>query len=217
MFSSLFLTSYCFFTAAVTAYQRTPEDVRGVPDVKTVADAFGRATAGLSKDEQTALLLFVLRLIQQPEEFNQNKSHRDKIESTLDREIAKQFPEIVNDKRIIVESEFLARAGFTKEDLSQKLRERRIFSIPEWVHKDPGEKYYAAFFVDPQYDRLSLEAVSMALRASPDERKYRFFTTPVPAFADKTPLEVLASGELECVVEAAKAFRRQTVRKVGQI
>jgi hypothetical protein len=194
-----------------------PEDISKFVDAKSVTDAFNRATNGLSKDEQTELLLFVLRLIQQPEEFNRNKVHRDKMESILDRELVKQFPEIVNTKRIIIEAEFLARAGMTKEGLSQKLRERRIFSIPEWIHKDPGEEYYPAFFIDPQYDQSLVEAVSVVLRASRGERKYRFFTTPVPALGDKTPLELLASGEFERVVEAAKAFRRRSIQKLSGI
>ncbi len=217
MISSQFLTSYSFFTAAVAAYQSMPADARRSPEVKTVAGAFDKATAGLSKHEQTALLLFMLRLIQQPEEFKQNRIHQYRIESSRDKDIAKQFPQIVNEKHIIIESEFLARAGITKEDLSQKLRERRIFSIPEWIHKDPGENYYAVFFVDPRYDRSSLEAVSMALRASPDERKYRFFTTSTPTLGNKTPLEVIAGGELERVVNAAKAFRRQTMTRLDNL
>jgi hypothetical protein len=213
MFSSQFLTSYYFFSAAAAAYQRLPEDMNNSFDAKTITDAFKRATDGLSENEQTKLLMFVLRLIQQPEEFNRNKVHREKIESKFDREIAKQFPEIINHKRIIIESEFLSRAGITKEQLSQKIRDRRIFNIPEWIHKDPGENYYPAFFVDPMYKQSSIEAVSMALRASRGERKYRFFTTPLAVFENKTPLETLASGELEIVIKAAKAFRRQTVRK----
>lgn len=217
MFSSQFLTSYSFFAAAVAAYQSMPEDARRSPEVKTVADAFNKATAGLSKHEQTALLLFMLRLIQRPGEYKQNRVHQYKIESSRDKDIAKQFPQIVNDELIITESEFLARAGITREDLSQKLRERRIFSIPEWIHKDPGEDYYAVFFVDPRYNRSSLETVSMALRASPDERKYRFFTTPAPVLGNRTPLEMLAAGELERVVAAAKAFRRRTVARLGDL
>lgn len=210
MFSSQFLALYCFFTAAVAAYRSTPEDTRNSPDVKTGADAFGRATAGLSSEEQTALLMFMLRLIQQPEEFKRNRVYQDRIESNRDKDIAKQFPQIVNEKLIIIESEFLARAGITKEDLSQMLREHRIFSIPEWIHKDLCEKYYPAFFVSPRYNRSSLEVISMALRASPGERKYRFFTTPDVELGNRSPLEALGMGELEKVVNAAKAFRRRT-------
>jgi hypothetical protein len=210
MFTNNFLTYYCFFTAAITAYRSAPQDVRNLHDEETAASAFKKATAGISKTEQTALLLFVLRLIQQPEQFSQNRDYRYKTEAALDREIAKQFPEIVNTNRIIIETEFLTRSELTKEELSQKLRERRLFNIPEWIHKDPGEEYYPAFFVDPQYDQSSLEQVSVALRAFPGERKYRFFTTPVPTFENKTPLEILASGEVERVAEIAKAFRRRT-------
>jgi hypothetical protein len=217
MFSSQFLTSYSFFLAAVAAYRHTPEEARNAPDDKTVADAFNKATAGLSKKEQAALLMFVLRLIQQPGEFNRNRYHQEKIHAALDKEIAKQFPEIVDEERIIIEADFLARAGITKEDLSRKLRERRIFRIPDWIHKDPGDEYYPAFFVDPQYVPSWLEAVSMALRASPGERKYRFFTTADPALGNKTPLEVLAVGELKRVINAAKAFRRPSVTKLGDL
>jgi len=217
MYPSQFLTFYSFFSAAVIAYLKTQEDTNSFLDTRVVADAFNRAAERLSKDEQTELLLFVLRLIQQPEEFNQNNIYRETIESRLDKDIAKQFPKIVNTRRIIIESEFLSKARLTKDELSQKLRERRIFSIPEWIHKDPGEKYYPAFFVEPLYKQSSVEAVSVALRAYPGERKYRFFTTPLEGFKGKTPLEMLATGELETVIQAAKAYRRPTVKKSTRI
>lgn len=215
MFTNTFLTYYCFFKAAITAYQSAPQDIKNLHESKTAASAFKKATAEMSKTEQTALLLFVLRLIQQPEQFSQNRDYLYKIETTLDRKIAEQFPEIVNTKRIIIESDFLTRSGLTKEELSQKIRERRLFNIPEWIHKDPGEEYYPAFFVDPHYDQSSLEQISISLRALPRERKYRFFTTPVPTFGNKTPLEILASGEVERVIEIAKAFRRRAGMPLG--
>lgn len=210
MFSPQFLTFYCFFKAAVAAYQSTPEDARNSLEGKTVADAFNKAIAGCSKKDQTALLQFLLRLIQQPEEFNQNRYHREKIESALDREIATQFREIVKDEHLIIEADFLARAGITKEDLLRKLRERRIFSIPQWIHKEEGDEYYPAFFVDSQYDISLLETVSMTLRALSGARKYRFFTSPALELEGKTPLEVLSSGKLESVVNAAKALLKRT-------
>lgn len=214
MFSSQFLSSYCVFSAAVSAYRGTPEDARNAPEDKTIADAFGKATAGMSKKEQAALLLFVLRLIQQPETFSRNKYYRENLEWALDQDLRKRISWLIEDEQVLIEAKFLARAGITSESLSQKLRERRVFSIPEWLHKDLGEEYYPAFFVDRQYDASLLETVSMALRASPGARKYRFFTTPDPALGGKTPLEVLAAGELEPVVKAAKAFRKRTVIKL---
>lgn len=214
MVSSQFLASYSFFTAAVSAYRGTPDDARSVPEEKTVADAFSKATAGMPKEEQTALLLFVLRLIQQPEQFEKNKHHRDSIEWALDLKITKQFPGAIIDNLFLIEAEFLRQAGMTKETLSQKIRERRIFAIPRWAHNEQGEEYYPAFFVDPQYDTSLLESVSMTLRASNGARKYRFFTTPDPMLASKTPLEILASGELESVTAAAKAFRKRTFIKL---
>lgn len=217
MFSSQFLDSYSFFTAAISAFRRTPDDVRAAPDEKTVADAFSKATAGMPKKEQAAVLLYALRLIQQPQQFAADKFHRESIEWALDRELAKQFPAIINDKRILIEADFLAQGRLTKESLSQKLHERRIFSIPEWVHGEQGEEYYPAFFVDPQYDASLLETVSATLRASHGARKYRFFTTPDPTLGGKTPLEVLASGDLGPVAVAAKAFRKRAVMKLDDL
>jgi hypothetical protein len=217
MFSSQFLTSYCVFSAAVSAYRGMPEETRNALEDKTVADAFSKATTGMSKKDQTALLQFVLKLIQQPEQFSQNAFQISNIEFALDRAIGNQYPEIANEKRILIEAEFLARAGITKVGLSQKLRERRIFSIPEWVHKDKGEEYYPAFFVEPHYDPTLLEAVSITLRTSSGARKYRFFTTPDPTLEGNTPLAVLATGELERVVNAAKAFRKRTVTKLDNV
>ena len=73
LFSKQFLTSYCFFSAAVTARREYSELTKGKLDAKTVADAFEKATHGMSKHEQKMLTQFALNLILLPEDYEQEE------------------------------------------------------------------------------------------------------------------------------------------------
>ncbi|WP_156117415.1 hypothetical protein [Collimonas arenae] len=57
-----------------------------------------------------------------------------------------------------------------------------------------------------------LEATSQALRDADGVRKYRFFTSLNVELDGKAPLDILAEGNLEQVVLAAKSFRKLTRR-----
>ncbi|WP_200591478.1 hypothetical protein [Noviherbaspirillum pedocola] len=186
------------------------------PDAKAVTEGFKRATSGMSKQEQTMLTQFILRLLQLPEEYEQDKKQRYYLASNLDREAAETLSKLAHENDVLSAEDFMARALITQDVLAEKLRQHRIFRLPYWARELPirGEELYPAFFVDPRYPLSSLEAVSMALRASPGERKYRFFTTPNILLENKAPLEALADGELEQVIIAAKAFRRNPVSTV---
>lgn len=190
--------------------------MRTNPENKAVADAFKKATFGMSKQEQTMLTQFLLRLLQLPEEYEQDRKQRYYSEVDLDRESAGALAKLGHCNDVLNVDEFMARAGITRDVLADKLQEHRIFKLPYWVRELPifGEELYPAFFADPRYERSSLEAVSMALRASSGERKYRFFITSNPFLENKTPLEALAGGELERVIIAAKAFRKNAISRL---
>jgi hypothetical protein len=209
MSAAQFLSSYCFFTAAVSAYQNTPENERAVPDQRAIVRAFKKATDGMSEKDQKPFIEYVQYLLQQPEDFKREEFARDFAKLWLDRELGKKGAKLIDGGGIVPVAEFIVRANTNHEVLTQKLRERRIFKMPEWVNCVWSEDYYPAFFADPRYDLALLETVSKALRADNGAAKFRFFTTPNAELENKTPLEVLAGGDLERVLAAVKTFRKR--------
>lgn len=210
MFSPQFLSSYCFFSAAVNTFQNSPEMARTVPEQKTVVNAFKKATQGMSEQDKKDFVDYMQCLLHLPKNFERDEFDRYSIEYELDRVLAKRGDCLIDEGHIILVDEFINRTGTSQDALAQKLRERRIFKMPDWVHLVWGDDYFPAFFADSRYDLDSLETVSKALRAYNGIRKYRFFTTSDPSLGNRTPLEALLNGNLELVLSAAKAFRKRS-------
>jgi hypothetical protein len=72
-----------------------------------------------------------------------------------------------------------------------------------------GEYLYPAFFAEPAYERRALEKVCKALGDLPGAAKWDFFMSPRVSLNGRTPLQALAKGALDEVLEAANAFREE--------
>jgi hypothetical protein len=69
-----------------------------------------------------------------------------------------------------------------------------------------GNTYYPAFFLDPQYERRQLEAVSKVLGDLPGAAKLQFMLTPKGSLGSLTPLQALSKGKVGDVKIAAEGF-----------
>lgn len=210
MFPTQFLSSYCIFSAAVSAFRNTPEETRLVPEQREVKNAFKKATQGMSKKDEAAFIQYVQRLFQQPKNFESDRFDRYFAEHKLDHALAKSGGSLIEEGAIIIAGDFITATGISQETLAKKLRERLIFKMPDWVYLVWGDDYFPAFFADSQYDRCSLEAVSKALRAYNGIRKYRFFTASDPNLGNRTPLEAIGYGDLGLVLTAVKVFHKRS-------
>lgn len=105
---------------------------------------------------------------------------------------------------LIKADELMDQLGWTRQALSKARKARRVFSV-----EIKGETYYPAFFVDPQYDRRQLEAVSKALGDLPGTSKLQFMLTPKGSLNSHTPLEALRMGQVASVKIAAEGFMRR--------
>lgn len=208
---SQFPRFYSVFAAAVTAFRNSAEESRSSPDAKAVAMAFKKATSGMSLEEKTQLIQFVLRSLQLPEEFEQSQDWCLIRESSLDRDVVETITTPAGSQHVIARAEFLKRAGFAQNALNEKIRQHRIFKVPKLLNHIFNGEYYPTFFVDEKYDTSSIEKVSMALSSCSGPRKYRFFTTPNALLNNQTPLEALADRKLETVITVARDFRKNTV------
>ena len=92
----------------------------------------------------------------------------------------------------------------TPPAVNDRLHAGRLFALEGAVR---GRRYPGWQFEDGVAGK-ALESVLAALRGADPWSIYRFFTTPDSALNDRVPLEVLRSGDVASVVQAAQRFAR---------
>jgi hypothetical protein len=123
----------------------------------------------------------------------------------LEQQEREQRARDIAEKRLLPGAEMQALLRVTPQALSAALKARRMFAL-----QGPSGQYaYPAFFADAAYDRPVLESVCKALGALPGASKWDFFTVPGRSLGGKSPLEALAKGKVDAVMEAAIAFREE--------
>lgn len=111
-------------------------------------------------------------------------------------------------RKLVDEGVLMGRSAFqnertiSRQALSKAQQERRLFHV-----EVDGERYFPSFFVDSRYDRAKLETVSKALGDLPGATKLHFFLHKRGSLAGATPLEAIASGGYQKVLNAAEALR----------
>lgn len=103
-------------------------------------------------------------------------------------------------------AEMASRLRLTTQALRAALRNRCLFALigPN------GEFLYPAFFAESdKYDRRVLEQVCKALGTLPAGSKWNFFTTPLLSLNGKRPLDALAKGKVDAVLDAAHALAEE--------
>lgn len=206
--SPTFLSSYSLFKSAVQTFREMPEDARSALIERDVMSAFKFATQGLPPHDEKKFLEYAQGLFRLPRTLHEDASRRRMVHWRLDLAIAKNGENLIDDGSIIFIEEFLRRTGLSEDAFAQKLKERKIFKMPSRVQFVWAKTYVPAFFADTKLDLSGLERASQALRACNGIEKYRFFTTAVSTLGNRTPLEVIAEGGIELVLDEAKLFRR---------
>lgn len=214
--SPQFLSSYGLFKSALSAFLETPEEVRSSPSERDVISAFKCATQGLPKQDEKKFLEYAQEVLRLPGKLQDATTRRRTAQWGLDLAIAKDGANLIDDGRIIFIDEFLRRTGLSTDKFAQKLKDHKIFKMPSRVELVWGKTYVPAFFADAKFDLHALEVISKALRTCNGIEKYRFFTTPVATLGDQTPLDVIAAGGAERVLQEVKTFRRGLQGLVGQ-
>lgn len=127
----------------------------------------------------------------------------DEFMTQLRRQESAQWDKEIREEKLLPGLEMSRRLGVRPQSLSAALKKKRMFAI-----KGPsGDYYYPAFFAeDKKYDRPVLERVCMALGELPAGSKWDFFITQRISLGGKSPLEALAKGKVDAVMNAAKAL-----------
>jgi len=213
--SPQFLSSYGLFKSALNAFLETPEEVRSAPSERDVISAFKCVTQGLPKQDEKKFLEYAQEVLRLPGKLQDAATRRRTAQWSLDLAIARNGANLIDDGSIIFIDEFLRRTGLSTDMFAQKLKDRKIFKMPSRVEFVWGETYVPAFFADAKFDLNALEVISKALQTCDGIEKYRFFTTAVATLGHQTPLDVIAAGGIERVLQEVKTFRRGLRGLVG--
>lgn len=100
-------------------------------------------------------------------------------------------------------TEMQRRLQISAQALSAAMKRKRIFAIKGAA----GKYFYPAFFADSAYDRATLERICQALGDLPGSSKLHFFTSPRHSLGGLSPLQALAKGRIDAVLDQANAFR----------
>jgi hypothetical protein len=209
MYSAYFLSAYSIFKAGVEAYRDVKPGPGNVMNQRAIATAFEKVSEGLSDVERQEVLSFLRLIAETPNSHALYRSERATEENELDMEVIKSGNKLIAEGLILVEEEFLRQAGLSQGALAEKRREYRIFRMPFSLQGAGGRDYYPAFFADKKYDIEQLEKVCKVLGRAEGVRKYRFFTTPSFWVNSRTPLQLLAAGQLNAALFAAQTFMKK--------
>jgi hypothetical protein len=207
MSSPLFLSTYVLYKSALTAFLDTPDSERVELSERDVMRAYARATADLTKADESEFIEFAQRVLQIPKVARSAATERAHGQWRLDQEVVVAGPQLVADGTIVRDDEFLSRTGMTSEQLTERLITREIFTMPDAVRGPGGNSYIPAFFADRRFDTRVLYAVSGSLGACTGVQKFRFFTTPTELHGNRTPLELIELQQLAPLPDAVKLFR----------
>jgi hypothetical protein len=133
---------------------------------------------------------------------SRSKRANEKFLAEMRDQALKQRQRDIASEKLLSAAVIADRLGLTKQAVSAAVRAKRMFVLDG----PSGEGFLPAFFADEKYDRAVLEKVSKALGTLPGGSKWEFFRTPRVSLGKKTPLELLAKGQIEPVLLAAAEF-----------
>ncbi|WP_134138561.1 hypothetical protein [Paraburkholderia sp. BL6665CI2N2] len=111
---------------------------------------------------------------------------------------------LVANAKLLHKSHFCAAIGLTPQRVSKEVAAQRIFSVD--IEDEP---YFPAFFLVEEIRRKDLAKVVRTLGDLKGWSKWTFFTTPVGALDDLTPLQALFYGDRKQVLRVAAEFAEQ--------
>jgi hypothetical protein len=207
MSSPLFLSSYVLYKSALTAFFDTPATERSELSEREVMKAYTRATAELTKTDESDFIEFAQQVLLLPKKARTAAAERLYLQLRLDHAIVTAGGRLVDDGSLIRDDELMRRTGMDRKTLAEKLAQREIFEMPQEVYYLNGDSYIPAFFADRRFDTDALYAVSRSLGTCNGVQKFRFFTTATDVLGNRTPLELIELRQTELLAKAAKAFR----------
>lgn len=102
---------------------------------------------------------------------------------------------------LVPEYEFAARSNWSSKQLIRAIASQRVFFV-----EVEGIKKFPTFFLETQYSRRQLEAITRAMGGLHGGSKLQFFTSPKGSLGGITPLAALLRGKYQLVKSCAQAY-----------
>lgn len=102
---------------------------------------------------------------------------------------------------LVSEHEFAARSNWNSRQLTRAIASQRVFFV-----EVEGIKRFPTFFLETQYSRRQLEAITRAMGLLHGGSKLQFFMSPKGSLGGITPLAALLRGNYKIVKSCAQAF-----------
>lgn len=181
-----------FFLAYSTLGQAVPKRNR-LPVLREMAKALEQTIQAAEQEGMPAALPASGKAQQENDDFMAELRNQEQTQRTKD----------IASKKLLTSAEMSVRLGLTKQALTAAVRAQRMFVLAG----ASGENFFPAFFADAKYDRPVLEKISKTLGGLSGGSKWDFFTNPRMSLKGKSPLDALAKGDIELVVDVAAAVR----------
>lgn len=97
--------------------------------------------------------------------------------------------------------EFAARSHWNTKQLARAIMAHRVFFI-----ENDGVQSFPVFYLETQYSRRQLEAITRAMGGLHGGSKLQFFTSPKGSLGGITPLVALLRGKYKLVKSCAQAY-----------
>lgn len=123
--------------------------------------------------------------------------------ASLEQQQAETIQKSIASGLLLPEKDLCQRLGWTGEALCAALQRNEIFTVCDFS----GNPFYPAFFCgDKKNTPKMLAKVCRALGNLPGTSKWYFFTARRISLAGCTPLQALAKGHIEAVMNAAASY-----------
>ncbi|WP_233832844.1 hypothetical protein [Paraburkholderia sp. ZP32-5] len=121
-------------------------------------------------------------------------------------EVQEHRRRLAEDGSLLDANAFQVALSITPADVQTALDQKRFFTV-----EVDGELYYPAFLANTDMDRHALETVSQALGEMSGWLKWDFFVARRGSLGDKSPLELLAVGDIKGVIARARTFKDEVL------
>jgi len=195
-------------TQAATAFAGSAPSTEDDAPLSAFRDAYAAIVASLPKSHRLALLDTMRQGIdavaEQERQITRPASRvtTEAFMASLRHQEQEQLAADLASGRLLSSADMRRRLQVSPQALSAALKTKRMFALLG----PSGEYAYPAFFADAALDRRTVERVCQALGELPATSKWNFFTSPRLSLGNRSPLQALAKGKVNDVLDAASAF-----------
>lgn len=170
-------------------------------------DSFSKEVREVCEGEPEQMLAYaslleaLARDIRDRVERSREQGERPELLGRLRQHESASIERLIEKGTLLQTQDFCDELGISASALSRGVSAQRFFFI-----RQGKNRYFPRFYCEGVVDRGVVEKVAKALGALPGAVKYNFFRSKRVSLKGKSPLEALAAGEVDRVLEVAVDF-----------